>query len=223
MASEDPVQPPETTQPAKPEKAPVELYRIHSLVRATETRLQRMQAAVHHRFVQRFGGGSITVRRARAATVTRVLLDRHLAEIKKAVAEGKVVVKTMTGEVVDLDTFKVVSPAQVSAPLPHPPLDSAAKDVTFPHGVGQKIEQFEGGGAEGDNPPLNIQQPFTSDDQAISVAGDPAKVRASRADDEERDLEELLGDDEPTQPDALHTSEKSSSKKHKKHEKGGSK
>ena len=222
MASEDPVQKEE--QPA-PTKAPVEVFKIHSMVRATETRLQRMQAPVHHRFVQRLGGGTITVRRARPATVSRALLEQHLVEIKQAVADGKVVVKTMTGGVVDLDTFQVVQAPPVAPPKPNPPPDSAARDTTFVAGVGEKIEHHPGSGVEGEHPPLNVQPSLTSDDKPIQVAGDPAKARAVQG-STESDLEELLGDeDEVTEPDALQsTPEKGEkSKKSRKSEKGGNK
>lgn len=219
MASEDPVQ---QEQPPVPEKAPVELYKVHSMVRAVETRLQRMQAPVHHRFVQRLGGGAITVRRARPATVTRAQLERHLVELKKAVAEGKIVVKTPAGGIVDLNTFTVIQAPPMAPPRPNPPADSAARDITFPAGVGEKIEPNPGSGVEGENPELNIQKSLTSEDQAISVTGDPAKARAAQVSSDE-DLEELLGgDDEDTKPDALQTTTEKSGKKSKR-EKGGNK
>lgn len=203
MASEEPV----LEQKAAP-KAKPELYKIHSLVRATETRNQRMKAAAHHRFVQRFGGGRITVRRARPATVTKALLMQYMAEIQKAVDEGKVVVKTMVGGVVDLKTFSTSPASAPSKPLPNPPLDSAAHDKTFEHGVGEKKELFEGGGVPGGAPPpLNVKPALmASDEKPIQTSGDPAKARAEAAKAEEggkKDNEEELGDDEPTKPDVL--------------------
>src|SRR5262245_56971952 len=152
MASEDPVQ---EEQPATSKKAPVELFKIHSMVRKVATRLQRMQASTHHRFVQRFGGGLITVRRARPATVSKDVLLRFLPELQKAVEEGKIIVRTPSGLEVNLITLQVVGEAKMPAPKPNPPADSAANDVTFPGGVGQKIEQFEGGGGVDDKPPLS--------------------------------------------------------------------
>jgi hypothetical protein len=174
MASEEPVQ---------QKKKPQETFKVHSMVREIATRNHRMKAATHHRFVQRFGGGQITVRRARAATVTKAVLLRHLKELKKAEAEGKVVVKTMTGAVVNLETFDVTPPVDTASPPPNKPLDSAAKDKTFEYGVGEKRPLFGGeGGVPGGPPPaLNVRQPLMNTDTPIKTAGDPAKARAEVA------------------------------------------
>lgn len=213
MASEDPV----LEQAAPAPKAKPELYKIHNMVREISTRTLRMKAPVHHRFVQRFGGGQITVRRTRPATVSKAVLLRHLLEIQKAVNEGRVVIKTMMGEVVDLDTFASKAAANTASPPPRPPLDSAANDKTFEYGVGEKKELFEGGGAPGDTPPLNVQHPLSSDDTPIQTRGaDPVRARAAAAqqpknDDlllagiggEKQDPDEGLGEDDPTLPDAI--------------------
>lgn len=195
MASEEPVQ-----------KTKQEVFKVHSMVRDIATRNQRMKAAAHHRFVQRFGGGRITVRRARPATVTKAMLMAHLAEIKKAVAEGKVIVKTLTGAVVDLETLQAEPQALVSKPLPNPPADSVKNDQTFEKGVGEKIPLFPDGGVPGgDRPPLGLTTSALDDDQKpiVSGGGDPARARAQE--EQRKQLEETTGgegDDEVTQPDA---------------------
>ena len=201
MASEEPVSGPD-------------MYRVHNMVREISTRTQRMKASVHHRFVQRFGGGRITVRRTRPATVMKDVLLACLPELKKASEEGKIVVRTMTGGSVDLDSFTVVSPAQKSSPPPKVVLDSAANDKTYKHGVGEKRPLFEGSGVPGDKPPaLNVKMPLSSSDTPIQSGGaDPAKVRAIFAQggkegdkDEfgEEQLDEDNADEEVTEPDAL--------------------
>ncbi len=188
MTSEEPVQ--EETQ-AAPAKGKPEVFRIHSMVRKVQTKNLRMKSAVHHRFVQRFGGGIITVRRARPATVTRALLERHAKEIQKAIDEGKVIVKTLTGAVVDLNTFTSQPQEVVSKPLPNPPLDSAENDKTFEHGVGEKMPLFEGGGVPGDDKtPPELKSSVLTDESPISSGGaDPALVRAIAEDEEKLNLE----------------------------------
>lgn len=188
MASEEPVQE-ETQAPSAKKKS--EVFRIHSMVRKVQTKNQRMKAATHHRFVQRFGGGAITVRRARPATVTRPLLERYMKEIQQAVEEGKVIVKTLTGGVVDLKTFTVTEPSTVAKPLPNPPLDSAANDKTFEFGVGEKMPIFDGGGVPGDDKaPPELKTSILSDDAPISSGGsDPVLARALAEEEEKLTLE----------------------------------
>lgn len=194
MASEEPV-----------------IYKIHSLVRKVQTRLKRQKAAGRHRFVQRLAGGDITVRRARPATVTEAKLERHLAELREAVREGKIEVRTPTGRVVDilepppayfddddLDGLEEETPV-VSKPLPHPPLDSAANDKTFEHGVGEDRPLFEGGDPQGVTPesPTNLGG-LVGDDENVPVqtAGDPARARAAE------DAEGQAPTELPEQPDS---------------------
>lgn len=188
MTSEEPVQ--EETQPTSV-KVKAEVFRIHSMVRKVQTKNLRMKAATHHRFVQRFGGGAITVRRARPATVTRPLLERYMKEIQQAVEEGKVIVKTLTGGVVDLKTFTVTEPSYVAKPLPNPPLDSAANDKTFEFGVGEKMPIFDGGGVPGDDKaPPELKASILSDDAPISSGGaDPVLARALAEEEEKLTLE----------------------------------
>lgn len=190
-------------------------YRIHNMVREMATRGQRMKAPAHHRLVQRFGGGRIIVRRTRPVTVQKDTLLAHLSELKRASDEGRIVVKTMDGGSVDLNSFTVVAPVQKSSPPPKVVLDSAANDKTYAHGVGEKRPLFEGSGVPGDKPPsLNVKLPLSSSDIPIHTSGsDPARVRAMAAqggkkeDDKdgfgEEQLDESNEDEEVTEPDAL--------------------
>jgi len=192
-----------------------EQYRIHSMVREIATRTQRMKAPVHHRLVQRFAGGRIIVRRTRPVTVMRDVLVTFLPELKKATEDGRIVVKTMTGGSVDLDSLTVSAPVRKDSPLPKVVLDSAANDKTYKYGVGEKRPLFEGSGVPGDKPPaLNVKLPLSSSDTPIHTSGsDPARARALAAQggekkdqkDEfgEEQLDEGNEDEEVTSPDAL--------------------
>jgi hypothetical protein len=146
-------------------------YKIHSMVRSVHTRLQRQQAAKHHRFVTRLAGGAITVRRARPATVTEAQLKRHLGAVQQAVREGKVQVRTPTGQVVDIfgDKFHLESetPA-VSPPKPSPPQDSVANDKTYEAGVGESMGAFPDTPGHMDDvpvPSVNVELPSSDEDE----------------------------------------------------------
>lgn len=107
------------------------MYVIHSGVRKRSTRLHRQQrkAGTRPKFVQKFGGTEITVRRARPVRVTEEALLRHLVALKKAEAEGRIEVRTLTGLRVDLSTLTVAGAPPVAPPRPHPPIDSAERDI----------------------------------------------------------------------------------------------
>ena len=59
-------------------------YVLHSGVRSRYTRAKRMQSVMANRarFVQKLGGGAVTVRRARTTKITEEMLMKHLDEIK---------------------------------------------------------------------------------------------------------------------------------------------
>lgn len=160
MASEDPV-----------------YYKVHSMVRRVQTRLHRQRAAGRHRFVQRLAGGDITVRRARPATISAAQLEVHFNEIKAAVDEGKVEVRTPTGVVVDLSTMRASpAPSKAANKIPETPLDSASNDKTFEHGVGEVALEDQ---------PLDapdVSNSLVGDEEDAVVAGgqDPAKIRKSK-------------------------------------------
>jgi hypothetical protein len=163
-----------------------QIYKVHSGVRKVNTRLKRMKAAGRHRFVQRLAGGDIVVRRVRPATITETQLKRHLAELKKARDEGRAVVRTVTGEEVNLDTLKPMSKPKFSAAVtrPKPPLDSASTDKTFPGGVGEHIPIHKDGKAldESVQPPATTQLPGEDvSEEAIRTGGDPVAIRKKKS------------------------------------------
>lgn len=96
-----------------------QVYLVHSAVRKLSTRLKRVTAPTRHKFVQRLAGGTIIVRRVRPARITEEVLNKNLEELKQAVDEGRIEVRTMTGQVVDLNTLKA-SPLPATKPLPDP-------------------------------------------------------------------------------------------------------
>ena len=94
-------------------------YVLHSMVRRVKTRTQRAMSPKRHRFVQRIGGGAITVRRGRhrGTTVSEEMLEEHFDEIKKRWEAGMIEVRTPTGEPVDLNTMETSEP-EITKPLP---------------------------------------------------------------------------------------------------------
>lgn len=134
--------------PAKPKtKRPQRLFQIHNLVRRVETRTHRQQAASRHRMNLLLGGGIIRVVRGRFATVGESVIHRLLPELVEKEAAGMLMVTDNNGRRIDLRTGDVAENLPPVPPLPAPPLDSAANDKTFEHGVGQHIPQHSGGSA----------------------------------------------------------------------------
>jgi len=160
------------------------VYKIHSMVRKVATRTLRAKSPSRHRFVQRLAGGDITVRRARAATVTESKIRLHIKELRAAVREGRIVVKTPTHQVVDIlsDEFHLESSTPVASPAPKLQLDSAADDKTYEGGVGEDRPLFPGGVPQSQVAPSpSVNKPLGGSDEAPVVgAGDPAKLRAAQ-------------------------------------------
>ena len=109
------------------------VYVIHSGVRKRHTRGLRMARAAGTRpkFVQKLGGGDIVVRRSRPVAVAESVLNTHLEEIKIKQSMGLVEVRTMSGELVDLNTMKTAAP-KVAPPKPKPSDKSVAADKPGP-------------------------------------------------------------------------------------------
>lgn len=151
-------------------------YRVHSMVRRVATRSLRLRSTGRHRFVTRLAGGDITVRRARPATISKVQLLRSLDEIKAATAVGKIEVRTLRGEVVDLDTLVTTAPKKTASPPADPPLDSAANDKTFEHGIGQVQEGTE----KLDDPDVGGVLAGDEEDAVEAGGQDPVRVRKGK-------------------------------------------
>lgn len=132
-----------------------EVYVLHSMVRRQSTRTQRSVAPKRHRFVQRIGGGEITVRRGknRGTKVTKALLEKYLEDIKQRVDEGQIEVRTLAGQVVDLSTMKA-APVAPSKPLPDPVL--AVEELGTSH-----VPVYE----EGKGMMEEVEPPSTMDDE----------------------------------------------------------
>lgn len=191
MASEDPV------------------YKVHSTVRDIRTRTARVRSPTRHRFVLRLAGGAITVRRARPATVTLEVLRRYLDVLKDAQREGKIEVRTVTGQPVDLDTFKPIGSLPVAPPKPHRLLDSAANDKTFPGGVGDPNFHHRHGQdtaiTDKVDPPNSGRLPGDEEDTPIQMTRgmDPAALRKEQREAAEQETSEPpVPEAPPTAPEA---------------------
>jgi hypothetical protein len=150
MAEEQP-----TTKKTKKRPAPQpEVFHIHNLTRSVSTRLQRAKAAQRPRFKQLLGGGIVRLVRGRPVPITKPMVERLLLELIQKEKEGILKVTTPDGRLVDLSTLKPLEDKKVAPPKPEPPLDSAANDETFEHGVGNAVPQVPGGLPQGATPPL---------------------------------------------------------------------
>jgi hypothetical protein len=129
------------------EKKPEAVYHVHNVVRSQETRLTRVQAARRHRMNLLLGGGILRVPRGRFMPITESLLRKLQPELLRSEAEGAIKVTKPDGQRVDIMTLKPVGPGPTSTPLPNKPLDSAANDQTYEHGVGQHMPPHPGGKA----------------------------------------------------------------------------
>ena len=129
-----------------------ESYVLHSMVRKVQTRAKRVLAPRRHKFVQRLGGGEVTLRRGRPVTVVKALFDKLLPEIKQRHADGMLEVRTPTGQLVDLDTMREATPTKTKkAPEPvkaaeklpeaPPPLDDVPVPAIADDGVPEGTEE----------------------------------------------------------------------------------
>lgn len=169
----------ESTKKAPP--AP-ELFKICSLVRDVSTRIHRAKSPTRHRFNLLLGGGLIRVTRKRPATVTKSMVLRLQPELLDKEARGMLMLTNMIGQRVSIETLAVVGALPPEAPLPNPPLDSAATDHAYP--VGEPKPMFLGG--------------LTSD-QEVDV---PEVVRPDLPEGE--DEEELAeGEEESAEPETV--------------------
>jgi hypothetical protein len=160
------------------------IFKVHSGVRKRHTKQKRRATPGRADFVQRFAGGDIIVRRTRPATITESKLKACLPELQRAYDEGRAEVRTVTGQLVDLATLQATEPLPVTPPAPHPPLDSAENDKTFPGGVGEKRPMFREGKAldEEVTPPPSPALPGDEEEDVddgapIPQGGDPVAFR----------------------------------------------
>lgn len=119
---------------------------LHNTVRRRHTRLKRMQAAGRHRFKQFVG--DVRVNRNRPRPVRQSFVEEHLEQLKAMVEDGTMEVRTVGGELVDLNTMKAAAPV-ATKPQPKPRMDSIANDKQ----VGKPIPVYtEGKGIVEDAP-----------------------------------------------------------------------
>jgi hypothetical protein len=152
-----PVQEGMPTPPTEKKQAasPVTTYAIHNTVRGRHNRTLRAQQPVHHRFKQVIGDAQRRLIRGRPLVLGEDEFKRHLEDIKAKAALGILEVRTPAGEVVDLETLKPVVPPP-APPLPHPPLDTIARDLPW----GQEMSSHPG------DEPRNPKEPSLLSDLA---------------------------------------------------------
>ena len=118
---------------------PEKQFQIHNTTRDPQTRLLRAQSPTTSKMTLLLGGGSIRVMRKRPVVVYEPVLQRLLPELQRLEKAGVVKVTTVKGERVDISTLKPLEKLPATPPLPHPPLDSAARDK---QNVGQKVTKW---------------------------------------------------------------------------------
>lgn len=168
-SQEDYVDEPTDEVVASPEELPVASvqYLLTNVTRGRNNRTARVAVPGRIPFVQRIAGGRIIVRRARPARITEAVLKANLPEIAKLVALQTIVVKTLDGKVVDLETLGVAKTVAPPSPPPNPPLDSAKNDKN--EGVGYNVPGSpEGTTLDSDEPELLRQSALTSPEEEAS-------------------------------------------------------
>jgi len=152
---------------AKQKKA-VPQYQIHNTVRKVEGRLTRAKLARRTRMNMLLGGGLLRIPRGRHVTVAEPLVRQLLGELTQLEIEGALKVTTPDGRRVDLQTLKPFEAPKATASPVQKPLDSAAGDKTFEHGVGEGKPQMLGGKAQSEDVKfpevLNTQIPEGAED-----------------------------------------------------------
>jgi hypothetical protein len=159
----------------------VEHFQIHSLVRHHTTRHHRMLSAERHRFSMLLGGGLLRVIRRRPTVVTRGMIEQLRAELLEKEQRGMLMVTTMPGLRVDINTLLPITDVPVSPPLPEPLLDSAENDETFEAGVGTPMPQMLGGlpqTADVELPAVVAELVEAAKDEEPEEASAPAVVQA---------------------------------------------
>lgn len=107
---------------------PGKLYLVKSAARGRHNRVERRTMGGRRGLIQKLAGGTLLIRRGSPRLLSEALVLTHLAELKRAVAEHRILVTTPAGQAVDLETFNVVGAPLPTQTLPHPPLDSAQND-----------------------------------------------------------------------------------------------
>lgn len=107
---------------------PEKQFQIHNTTRDPRTRLVRARSPITSKMTLLLGGGSIRVLRHRPAIVYESVIRRMLSELVHKETWGLLKVTTLQGERVDLSTMRALEKAPAAVPMPHPPVDSAARD-----------------------------------------------------------------------------------------------
>jgi len=115
-------------------------YAIHSTVRGQQTRTQRATQGQHARLKQHVGEKQRRLIRGRPLIFSEEDFLKSLPEIKEKAEMGILEVRTVGGELIDLETLQPRNVAPAPTPLPAPPMDSIARDAPW----GEKIPPLPG-------------------------------------------------------------------------------
>lgn len=122
---------PEENEKAAATPAPT-MYQLHSVVRSRHNRTQRAALPQKPRRKQYIGADQIRLAHGRPVIITEQQLRKNIADIKAKVAGHVLVVHTMDGRPVDLDTLQPRGDVAPVALQPKFPLDSVENDKNFP-------------------------------------------------------------------------------------------
>ena len=193
-------------------------YAIHSTVRGQQTRIKRATQAKHNSLKQFVGEKQRRLIRGRPLIFSEEDFMKSLPEIKEKAEMGILEVRTVGGELIDLETLQPIAAPPVPTPLPAPPLDSIARDAPW----GEKVPPLPGDVfAEGAGEPTLLTQlgngPEEDSVEPFGIRGtDPApKPEPEPEPEEEEELSvEQAPADRETQPD--HTPNRSHHRSHQK-------
>lgn len=134
-------------------------YLIINAARSVHTKAARVASPHRKGLCQFVCNNRYRLVRNRAVKVPEEVVLECLAELKREVKNGRIVVKTTDGRPLDLETFALGAAPASEGPPPNPPLDSAAND--------QNPEPFLPPAYPGDEPPVeNLEDLMVGSDSA---------------------------------------------------------
>jgi len=158
---------------------PEPFYKVVAGGSGLPTRQRRGTSGKHH-YAQLFAGGDIVVRPNQPANVPGTVLEKFYEQFKSAWDRGLITIYRSHTEVLDLEEKVSISVETVEAPAPNFLPDSAARDLTFPEGIGTNIPQFAGNTPELGDPDLPAVIEKAKDEspvEPVDTTGDPVAAR----------------------------------------------
>lgn len=151
-------------------------YNVHNSTKDPALRTLRASRPTHDGHKQFITKAQIRLIRNRPVRLSEEQLLSNLAELKEKAAQGLLVVKTIDGRPVNLDTLTPGVKAVPADVRPNPPPDSVANDM---QNVGIPMPRFQGGlaappaklpdmGGEFDIPPPPVQLQEIEEQEEVS-------------------------------------------------------